>query len=94
MRKVLTVAILIGLTALLYHCRPERNYIENNDALLEFSVDTVYFDTIFTTIGTTTKFFTIRNPYSRFIKIENIKLAGGCESFFRINVDGFPGTEF
>lgn len=94
MRKVLSIAILLGLTALLYHCRPERNYIEDNDAILEFSVDTVYFDTIFTTIGTTTKSFTVVNPYSRFIKIEDIKLAGGSESVFRINVDGIPGTEF
>ena len=94
MRKVLGITILIGLTALLYHCRPERNYIEDMDATLEFSVDTVYFDTIFTTIGTTTKFFTIINPYSRFIKIEDIKLAGGSESVFRINVDGVPGIEF
>lgn len=79
---------------MMYHCRPDRFYIEDRDAGLQFSMDTVYFDTIFTTIGTTTRSFRIYNPHSRFIKIDRIGLAGGTSSVFRINVDGQPGTIF
>lgn len=77
-----------------YHCRPERNYIETGDAVLGFSQDTVFFDTIITTVGTITKSFRIYNPHSRFIRIDDIRLAGGQASVFRINVDGTPGFEF
>jgi hypothetical protein len=94
LRKASILLLLAGATALLYHCRPERMYIEENDAKLQFSLDTVYFDTIFTTIGTTTKSFRVYNPHSRFIKIEDIRLAGGDNSVFRINVDGQPGRQF
>ena len=86
--------ILAGSLAMLYHCRPERSFIDDSDATLQFSLDTVYFDTIFTTVGSTTKSFRVYNPHSRFIKIEDIELAGRENSVFRINVDGLPGVEF
>ncbi len=79
---------------MLYNCNPERVYIEDHDAKLSFTMDTVYFDTIFTTIGTITKSFRIHNTYDRFIKIDDVDLAGGDNSVFRINVDGTPGISF
>ncbi len=94
MRKLFIILILLVTGILFYTCRPERNFIEEGDARLQFSLDTVYFDTIFTTIGTTTKSFRVYNPHSRFIKIDAIQLAGGSESVFRVNVDGMPGTAF
>jgi hypothetical protein len=82
------------MLAMLFNCRPERNYIEDEDARIFFSADTIYFDTVFTTIGTVTKSFRIYNPHSRFIKIDEIDLAGGSSSMFRMNVDGVPGYSF
>lgn len=93
-KKILPFAILVLLTALLYNCRPERVFIEDHDAKLTFTMDTVLFDTIFTTIGTTTKSFRVHNPHDRFIKIDDVDLAGGNSSVFRISVDGAPGTSF
>ena len=93
-RKFFIIPILLVTGILFYTCHPERNYIEESDARLQFSLDTVYFDTIFTTIGTTTKSFRVYNPHSRFIKIDNINLAGGSSSVFRVNVDGMPGVSF
>ncbi len=61
---------------------------------LEFSQDTVFFDTIFTTIGSTTKRFKIYNKHNQKLKIDQIRLSGGSSSPFRINVDGVPGTLF
>ena len=60
---------------------------------LNFSVDTVVFDTVFTTIGSTTKQFKIYNKENRTINIEEIELVGGTTSPFRINEDGVAGTK-
>lgn len=57
-----------------------------------FSKDTVVFDTVFTTVGSTTQQFKIFNPSSKAVKIEQIELMGGASSPFRINVDGVKGT--
>ena len=60
---------------------------------LSFSTDTVLFDTVFTTVGSTTKQLRVRNTDKNAIVISSIKLAGGSSSPFRINVDGIPTTE-
>ena len=61
---------------------------------LAFSTDTVMFDTVFTTIGSTTKNFKFYNNDSRTVAIEQIELMGGSDSPFRINVDGLSGLSF
>lgn len=58
---------------------------------LSFSVDTLVFDTVFTTIGSTTQQFKIYNKESKPIQIEYIELMGGKNSPFRMNVDGYVG---
>lgn len=55
---------------------------------LAFSKDTLTFDTIFTTLGSTTEKLLVFNPSRKSIKIPSIKIAGGKSSLFRINVDG------
>jgi hypothetical protein len=55
---------------------------------LSFSVDTLVFDTVFTTIGSTTQQFKIYNNDNKSVIIEEIELMGGSNSFFRMNVDG------
>lgn len=59
---------------------------------LSFSTDTLYFDTVFTTMGSVTKEFKIFNRNSQPIKVNNIRLANGSNSFFRLNVDGEATT--
>ncbi len=68
----------------------ERDYYENSNATLNFSMDTVSFDTVFTTIGSATMHFTVRNPYDQDLEINSISLLGGASSNFRINIDGSP----
>ena len=59
---------------------------------LNFSSDTLVFDTVFTTVGSTTKSFKIYNPDQRVLKVDEIELMGGENSVYRINVDGTPGV--
>lgn len=61
---------------------------------LDFSMDTVVFDTVFTTIGSTTQRLKIYNNAKQSLKIDEIQLMGGSSSPFRINVDGLKGTDF
>jgi hypothetical protein len=68
--------------------------MEDREARLEFTLDTLFFDTVFTTVGTVTKSFRVKNPHNQFIMIDEISLAGGSASVFRVNVDGDPGIQF
>lgn len=72
-------------------CKKELSLSKGN---LDFSKDTVVFDTVFTTIGSTTEQFKIYNKANKPVKIEEIELVGGSDSPFRINVDGISGLNF
>jgi hypothetical protein len=71
-------------------CR-KTDFYEGNDAQLQFSTDTVFFDTVFTSIGSSTERLVIYNPYPDHLVIEELKLAKGEDSPFRLNVDGLSG---
>lgn len=77
---------------MVYSCQDE-GYLSSPDAKLRFSADTITFDTIFTTIGSTTQRFTVHNPYGESVLISRIRLAGGEFSSFRLNVNGEVGNE-
>ena len=57
---------------------------------VSFSTDTLTFDTVFTTLGSVTMGFTVRNTQSRSINISDIKLMQQAGTQFRINVNGLP----
>ena len=78
----------LGLLAL-FSCRQE-NLLKDTGAKLSFSTDTVAFDTIFTTLGSTTKHFRVYNPHPQPINVSSIFLSGGENSTFRLNMDGSP----
>jgi len=61
---------------------------------LEFSVDTVLFDTVFTSIGSITKRFKIYNRSNRPVIVDEVRLAGGSASSYRFNLDGVSGILF
>jgi len=61
---------------------------------LAFSRDTVVFDTVFTTIGSTTKQLKIYNKENKPVLISDVELMGGNSSPFRINLDGLQGIKF
>ncbi len=77
----------IGLTS----CKKAVLFSNGN---LSFSKDTVVFDTVFTTIGSTTQQFKFYNNDKRSVNVEEIELMGGENSPFRVNMDGLTGTNF
>jgi hypothetical protein len=85
--------VLLIATGYLISCT-KTSFIESPNAQIRTSVDTVRFDTVFTTTGSITKSFKIKNVNDQKLRLANIKLAGGSSSSFKINVDGSPGTSF
>jgi hypothetical protein len=71
-------------------CKKDK-VVSDSNAKLSFSKDSILFDTVFTTIGSTTKLFTIHNPYQQTLKISRAYIANGNSSPFRINIDGSAG---
>lgn len=61
--------------------------INQPDVELIFSSDTILFDTIFTTLGSTTKSLIVKNPSNRKITISSIEIPNK-NSHFSINIDG------
>lgn len=59
---------------------------------LAFSTDTLTFDTVFATIGSTTANFKVYNRTNKPVMIQTIQLANGNMSGFHINVDGTNPT--
>ncbi len=66
------------------------SFITSADARLGISVDSVKFDTVFTTTGSITKSFKIFNNNEQKLLLSNIKVGGGISSAFKINVNGAP----
>lgn len=88
--KYFLLAILSAFV-LLSACRQEDKFTTSANDRLEFSVDTLRFDTVFTELGSATRSFKIYNRHKESIKISKIQLTGNQQSKFNLNVDGIPG---
>lgn len=66
----------------------DEEYSSSVDDRLEFSADTVRFDTVFSGQPTTTMTFEVYNNSNRAIRIKDIHLEGLETSVFRVNADG------
>lgn len=61
-------------------------------AKLDFSTDSVLFDTVFRYAGSTTKLFRIYNHHKQPITISRAYIAGGTSSNYMLNIDGISTT--
>ena len=92
MKYVYGLAILACLV-LWSSCRNDFESVPSTGNL-EFSKDTVYLDTVFTNIGSSTYNLKVYNRSDEDINIPTIQLANGETSNYRLNVDGIPGKSF
>ena len=73
----------------------EDGFATGSGDVLEFSTDTLSFDTVFTGETTATKRFVVYNRHKKQLRIERIFLTGAPEGAeFYLNVDGRSGKEF
>ena len=92
MKNTCLISALIFIV-ILSSCRDDFETIPSTGELL-FSKDTVFLDTVFTNIGSSTYNFKVYNKSSNDIHIPSIKLGNGEASSYRLNVDGLPGKSF
>ncbi len=72
----------------------EDDFTTSSSDLLEFSVDTLAFDTVLTEEGTATRRFLVYNRHKKMINISSIILDGNSGGRFYVNVDGVSGESF
>ena len=92
MKKIVFPLFISLLLLFSYSCKKDK-FISDSSANLNISADTILFDTVFTTIGSTTKRFKIYNNNNGILTVNTIELAGGEASLFRINIDGNSTTK-
>lgn len=87
-KLIFSFAIILCFTA----CKRDF-FAESGPGSLQFSNDTIVFDTVFTTVGTITKTLKVYNRNDNPITISSIALANAnSKGVYRLNVDGISGT--
>lgn len=84
----ITLFFFFSLTIL--SCKKEK-VLTDIGAAINFNQDTIKFDTVFTSTGSVTQYFTIVNPNKQKIQLSSLKIMGGAASAFKINADGIAG---
>lgn len=84
--------LLIGILLSVGACRSDFDTVASTGDLA-FSRDTVYLDTVFTNIGSSTYRLKVYNRSKNDITIPSIKLGKGLNSKYRMTVDGTQGNQ-
>ena len=93
MKRALYVLFTIAILIFWSSCRNDFEFSPSTGNL-EFSRDTIYLDTVFTNIGSSTYNLKVYNRSNTDVLIPTIRLGQGQSSNYRLNVDGIPGKEF
>lgn len=93
MKRFIYFTLTICFLILWSSCRKDFEFTQSTGNL-EFSSDTLFLDTIFTNIGSSTYNFKVYNRSDEDIVIPNVSLALGENSQYRLNVDGVAGKTF
>lgn len=86
--RYLTLLLLTIITLSFAACNKDEDITFDPNAKLNFSTDSVLFDTVFTSVGSTVRRFKVFNYNDKAINIDEIKVGGGTNSPFLINVNG------
>lgn len=91
MKYFLVFSLLLNL--LLVSCRKDEP-VASSGINLKFSSDTLFLDTVFSSVGSSTYLLKVYNPAAEKVVIDNISLGRGAGSSYRINVNGRSGQQF
>ncbi|WP_299368427.1 right-handed parallel beta-helix repeat-containing protein [Winogradskyella sp.] len=92
MKRLLAFFICLGIIVFWSSCREDFEFSPSTGNL-QFERDTIYLDTVFTNIGSSTYNLKVYNRSDDDIVIPTIQLENGTSSFYRMNVDGTTGLE-
>mgnify|MGYP006140820787 FL=1 len=83
---------LIGILVTVCSCRSDFETVSSKGDLV-FSQDTIFLDTVFSTIGSSTFQLKVYNKSNQDISIPSIQLGKGVSSKYRMTVDGMSGNQ-
>ena len=86
--NIFGIIFLLGSIIIFEGCRKDPVFNTDPNFQLEFSTDTITFDTVFTSLGSTTAWLRVYNRSNQDVDIREIKLVDGDRSAFRMNVSG------
>jgi hypothetical protein len=90
--RSITLLFFIGIVLSVCSCRSDFETVASTGDLV-FSKDTIYLDTVFSNIGSSTYKLKVYNHSKKDINIPSIKLEKGLRSKYRMTVDGMSGTD-
>jgi len=93
MRKYLAI-IILAIIVVAASCKKKIDYSTDSSLNITLSTDTIAFDTVFTSLGSSTRTLMIYNKNKENLKISSIRLGGGSSSNYSVNVDGTSGHQF
>ena len=85
--KRLGIVNLIVVVLTFWSCSDDWNFSTDSAYVLEFSADTVRFDTVFTGVASASYGFMVYNNNDAGLKLDAV-MGGGTSSPFRMNIDG------
>jgi hypothetical protein len=85
--KKLLLLLPIVLLVFVFSCRKNK-FITSPNAVVQFSSDTLFFDTVFVSTGSITEFVKIVNANNQKLRLSTVRLMGGSSSYFHLVIDG------
>ncbi|WP_225035812.1 right-handed parallel beta-helix repeat-containing protein [Winogradskyella sp. SM1960] len=92
MKRLLSFFLCFGILLIWSSCRNDFEFTPSKGNL-GFAKDTIYLDTVFTNIGSSTYNLKVYNRSDDDIVIPTIQLEKGVNSRYRMNIDGTTGLE-
>jgi hypothetical protein len=92
MKRLLSFLLCFGILLFWSSCRNDFEFTPSKGQL-EFAKDTIYLDTVFTNIGSSTYNLKVYNRSDDDIVIPTIQFENGLSSRYRMNIDGTTGLE-
>ena len=86
------ILFLIGILIAVCSCRSDFETVQSKGDLV-FSNDTIFLDTVFSSISSNTYQLKVYNKSNEDISIPSIKLGKGLQSKYRLSVDGMSGNQ-
>ncbi len=92
MKSLTKILTFFAAVVLFFACQKEK-LSSSSDPILYFSDNVITFDTLFTSIGSPTKNLRVTNMTNENVIISSVKLAGGDQNGFHLNVNGEVSNE-
>jgi len=92
-RLPVCICFILAIFCLSFSSCQKDSFIASENAKLSTSVDSIKYDTVFTSTGSITQSFKINNLNNQKLLLSTVKLMNGSASPFKININGIAASE-